>query len=229
MQRRFLFVLVALAFGAACATQTVHVCLPDHSGSPPAGVELGGQIRVVPVWEGRSLDTYREWLNSTDPDEHANVEAFQTKLREKILHGLGAEFPTVDLPVVSRDEALALVSAPSAVSERLDKPTAARLRAQAGQSSARLEELEVAIEAAVHKAVNGRQSDLHAAGYEPAKREINYVIEQGVTYCIYSTYVVDDPPSLNVQPDWWKVTHQSSDAGEVTAYLDLMVIVRKID
>jgi hypothetical protein len=196
---------------------------------------LNGTLRVVPEWEGHSLTKYLGWLNSEDPDERQKVKYFQQEMRRVISEGLGTSFPRVDFPPVSEDEAVALGlwGGPNeGVGSRRDLAAVVATVASEGEEeakdTARLEAIELKMQRAVQFAVNGRNENLHVANFEPMKREVTYVIEQGVTYCIYNAWVVDTSPNVTVAPRWWTVSWPPA-SPEVTAYLNVTAIVRRID
>lgn len=227
MNRRSLLGLVCLPLAAACITQEMEVCCPDAPGDAPV---RDGTLQVVPEWEPGSLDVYLGWMNSKDPAVRENVELFQAELKRVLRAGLGDPFPKARMPHVDPRDALALGLRRKTIDPDETQDQMAPVgRTQAAQSADELDAMELMLERAVHQAVNGYNPDLHVAGYTPSKREVTYVIENGVTYCIYGAYVVDTGPSIHGSPHWWVASHRDRDGNTATAYLNLVAIVRQID
>ncbi len=217
MIKNRLLVLVLMLLTPACISQEVIV---EQHCDDDGHFSLDGTIEIIPEWDAGSAATYARWL--TNEEDRWKVQDFRTKIRQAVAEGFGAEFPRADLPNVDEELALALVSRNDDV-DRTRLPTIAMTSRTSTDDP--LTGIEIDFESAVHEAINRHNPRLHAAGYEPSKREVSYVIEQGVTYCIYGSFVVvDDGQS---QPDWWKVK-ATYDGETVTLFLNVMVIVTKV-
>ncbi len=208
---------------AGCITQEVNLC-PTASPALP-----DGSLMVVPEWKENDLNIYLEWLS--DEDQRWKVEAFQETMACAIRRDLGEDFPHVSFPPVTASEAVALGlwgGDYKDIGVRSATPSEPPPSAENASRDVDLGAIEDAFRDALHAAVHANNELMYAADFHPLQRQVSYVVEQGVTYCIYKSWIVMSPTPTSPRAHWWQVSWTDPDGTTITAYLDLMAVVKRI-
>lgn len=226
--------------------------------SPPKrNHEREGEIYIVPTWTKGSLEKFLVWVNDRSGPGEENREEFQRKLKEKIRAGFGSKFPRAELPNTG-DELFQAIAHSGAQIEPVNyisyvngsrqdpsKQHLKTLLAPAGSRNPDLSDEDIKrlvedplneLADSLNDAVQAKNKDI-TTNYPPNSkvllrgllRGVRYIVEQGVTYCVYGSYALEWEPDDATEADgagkWvhWKVSHEG-----VTAWLNVYLIVTEL-
>lgn len=191
-----------------------------------------GALYIIPEWEAGSGDQYLDWMMSNDPLDKDKIVGFNKAIKKRIHDEFGDRLPKAEIRI-SKEDALELALLGSALARDDSRDDVEPWTESRGNRTAdELQRITEKIQEMLTK--EARTLTLATDG---APIEVNYVVEDGVTYCVYRAWVAQRTTAPSADDGgyglvWWTCTYPEAaipEERQVTAFLNLFVVVREVD